>query len=576
MNRKGIFIGLAAALCFITVTITSVNTANYDDICGTCGKAVTWGLTEDGILNIGGWGTMTNYTEDSPAPWSEYAEDITAININEGVTGIGDYSFKGVTQITSVTVPASVLYIGIHAFEDCGALDTVALPSSLQSIWDYAFEGCKDISTVYYSGSSDQWKNIRIKQGNHYLNFAKVLTDSPMVYGVNFKDLSSHWAKSNINTVAAKGIVSGYGDNTFRPDNTISRAEFSKMLITAMFDETFEQAEPWYKPYMEYIYEKGIASREEVCSDFESPITRDEMALMVSRALYLKGEPFETEFNKADSLVDGKTKSVEVKSAIQKGIINGYEDGTFRGGSSLTRAEAVSGILRAVDRTYRTSNVVNKPSLVLMYHSVNPDKIEGDANLAVTPEAFEWQLKYYKEHGFETVFASEASATTTKREIVITFDDGYEDNYIYAYPLLKKYNMKATIFMVAGDIGKENRLSAGQLKEMSDSGLVEIGSHTVKHQNLNECSLEELDNEFANSQGILENIVGKPVRAVAYPGGYSDEIVEKYASEHYSRGFIARPNYNLSTLNDMTISRYGVYRNTDKFEIELMCKRFGY
>ena len=125
-----------------------------------------------------------------------------------------------------MTVPASVLYIGIHAIEDCGALETVALPSSLQSIWDYAFEGCKDISTVYYSGSSDQWENIRIKQGNHYLNFAKVLTDSPMVYGVNFKDLSSHWAKSNINTAAAKGIVSGYGDNTFRPDNTISRAAF--------------------------------------------------------------------------------------------------------------------------------------------------------------------------------------------------------------------------------------------------------------------------------------------------------------------------------------------------------------
>ena len=121
--------------------------------------------------------------------------------------------------------------------------------------------------------------------------------------------------------------------------------------------------------------------------------------------------------------------------------------------------------------------------LVLNYHMVNSMFI----SLAIEPEDFDWQMKYLVDHGYHTITPDElynyleGTGTLPDRPVLITFDDGYVDNYTHAYPILKKYNLKATIFVVTGFLSKrKGYLTWDQLREMEKNGIT-IESHTVTH-----------------------------------------------------------------------------------------------
>lgn len=90
---------------------------------------------------------------------------------------------------------------------------------------------------------------------------------------------------------------------------------------------------------------------------------------------------------------------------------------------------------------------------VLMYHAVGDD-CWGEEHLFVRPAELEQQLQYLSENGYETIFFEDlAHLERYEKPVILTFDDGYDDNYTLLLPLLQKYHMKATIFMIAGDIG---------------------------------------------------------------------------------------------------------------------------
>ena len=106
----------------------------------------------------------------------------------------------------------------------------------------------------------------------------------------------------------------------------------------------------------------------------------------------------------------------------------------------------------------------------------------------------------------------------------VTFDDGYLDNYTQAYPILKKYNIPATIFVVINRIGKhmgnDDYMSWAQIKELSESGLITIGSHSMNHPNLSEIESEqEMESEILESKNILEESLGRKVDLFSYPFG---------------------------------------------------------
>lgn len=179
---------------------------------------------------------------------------------------------------------------------------------------------------------------------------------------------------------------------------------------------------------------------------------------------------------------------------------------------------------------------MTKYPAVLTYHCVLEEPTTADVALFVRPSEFEAQVKAIVDNGIDALFADEFSEVK-KDSVIITFDDGYEDNYTHMFPILKKYNVKATIYMIGYKIGKPGYLTAEQIKEMSDSGLVQFGSHTLSHYSLKTLSEDKIIEELAGSRWLISQVTGKPVTTIAYPCGGYDERVKRIAAEYYVFGF---------------------------------------
>lgn len=173
---------------------------------------------------------------------------------------------------------------------------------------------------------------------------------------------------------------------------------------------------------------------------------------------------------------------------------------------------------------------------ILMYHRIGQQKEDKNT---VSPERFELQLQYLEDHGYETLSLGEWYQKIQLREklstksVILTFDDGYRDNWELAMPLLKRYQCKATVFMVADLVGQTNQweknefrqgaemMTAEHLKEWVAAGF-EVGSHGMKHQRISGLNEKELKIEVEDSKRILESITGKKIDFFCYPHGSFD------------------------------------------------------
>lgn len=206
---------------------------------------------------------------------------------------------------------------------------------------------------------------------------------------------------------------------------------------------------------------------------------------------------------------------------------------------------------------------------VLFYHRVNPypfDKLGPvSRETTVRPEAFARQLEYLRRQGFRTVSPEELLAMLTsevsaanERVIAITFDDGYEDNLLWATPLLKAHGFQAIVFVITGFIGKESGevwaegdpsgfgrfLSRQQLRELLAAGMF-VGSHTHSHRPLTGLDDDDLQAELGRSRRVLEEIAGAPALLLAYPGGDFDHRSESTATRAgYAASFTTIPGVN--------------------------------
>lgn len=207
-----------------------------------------------------------------------------------------------------------------------------------------------------------------------------------------------------------------------------------------------------------------------------------------------------------------------------------------------------------------TSDNIGVP--VLYYHSVNKN---ADNEVTITPDALEEQLNYIHDNNYVTITIKELyehlknSAPIPEKSILITFDDGYMNNYTEAFPMLKKLNMKATIFCVGNSLDGSYYLSQDALKEMSDYG-IDIQCHTVNHVHLDTLSYEEQLSELRRSKEIIEKITEKEVLSVAYPfGDYNSETIKAAKEAGYKLAFtthlgLADRNDNIYELDRIYIS----------------------
>jgi peptidoglycan/xylan/chitin deacetylase (PgdA/CDA1 family) len=171
-----------------------------------------------------------------------------------------------------------------------------------------------------------------------------------------------------------------------------------------------------------------------------------------------------------------------------------------------------------------------------------------------TPDNFEEQLQALREKGYSTITMNELNSIVRgyskapPKPAAITFDDGFSDQS-RAFELLKKYNMKATFYIIVGGdnsdwcIGAERRnltcgdayMNWGEIKKLSDSGLIEIGAHTINHLSLPDIPITAARVEIFNSKSIIQQKIGKDVNSFAYPyGKMNQQLADLVAQAGYT------------------------------------------
>lgn len=173
---------------------------------------------------------------------------------------------------------------------------------------------------------------------------------------------------------------------------------------------------------------------------------------------------------------------------------------------------------------------------ILTYHSVSPVG-NGPRSSRVNPDQFAAQIAWLVEQGYTVVPLSTLAAKLTAGEqpspndVCITFDDGYADNYSFAFPVLKHFGLPATIFVVTGKVGRDSEfLSLDQIHHMQDHG-IEFGAHTVDHVSLSSIAVDEARAQILGSARQLTSITGRAATQFCYPFGHYNIHVEGFVRE---------------------------------------------
>ena len=214
--------------------------------------------------------------------------------------------------------------------------------------------------------------------------------------------------------------------------------------------------------------------------------------------------------------------------------------------------------LYSVNADIKNSGAVEIP--IIMYHAVSDvTSIQGD--YVISSAEFENDLKYLKNNGYTTVFINDIveyvndSGKLTEKPVVLTFDDGCYNNYLYVYPLVKKYNAKASVAPVAyfsemytqsGEVSEcYSHCTWEELKEMAESGYIELGNHSYNLHTYNGSQngigqmYGESDNNYkaritddlTTAQNMIFENTGVTCKFIAYPFGVYNDNTEKIVKD---------------------------------------------
>jgi len=238
-------------------------------------------------------------------------------------------------------------------------------------------------------------------------------------------------------------------------------------------------------------------------------------------------------------------------------------------------------------------------TLILTYHRVND---WSNDPLTVHPETFRQQLKSLKKrHRIvsleELVSAKMKKADCKENLAAITFDDGYYDNYLFAFPILKELSCPATFFLTVsyvgtdellprdrkkGNLQKDRLMNWGEVLEMSEAGF-EFGSHSSSHLNLTTAGPAEAKKEIAESRIFLEERLKKPVIFFCYPfGSYSPEVEKLVKEAGYKAAFVTQQFSKFNPIRGFlrnarrqekadpyALARVGIYHHTSLWQFRL-------
>lgn len=215
--------------------------------------------------------------------------------------------------------------------------------------------------------------------------------------------------------------------------------------------------------------------------------------------------------------------------------------------------------------------------IVLNYHKID----NMDISLSVRPEDFDKQMAYLKNNNYHIITPDdlydnlEHGKELPSNPVVITFDDGYEDNYKNAYPILKKYGFPATIFVVSSFVSQyPNYLTWDQCRELKANG-ISIQSHTVSHRSLTELTNEQIKNEITESKKKIDAELGQDTTYFAYPTGtYNLYVAQMLKDAGYRAAFTIKYGTAGSLSNIFALERIPVFHTENTYNS--FCKRLNY
>ena len=222
-----------------------------------------------------------------------------------------------------------------------------------------------------------------------------------------------------------------------------------------------------------------------------------------------------------------------------------------------------------------------------MYHSISEHVGKEKHNKwRIKPKDFEKQMNWFSKNNWKSFTISELVKLDKipLKSFVITFDDGFEDNYTNAFPILQKYRFKATIYLVPNQKINHweekntsvlsNLLNNEQILQMQNSGLIEFGSHTLSHVNLSTINNEQLRIELEKSKEEVEKIIKKGCEAFAYPYGKFDEKIVKIVKEvGYKNATVVKRGLFIQNDDIFTIKRIGILGSESFFDFLLKITR---
>lgn len=245
-------------------------------------------------------------------------------------------------------------------------------------------------------------------------------------------------------------------------------------------------------------------------------------------------------------------------------------------------------IVRKIELTYEKLIVKKRKweMPVIMYHRVIENESEGGVHgTHVTIENFRKQMEYLKNQGYQTVTFEDLLNNNYKKRfdrenkwIMLTFDDGYKDNYTNAFPILKEYGFKCTIYLVSHlqynkwdvDVPENPEkeftlMNLQELKELREYG-IEFGGHTMNHPRLTRLSLEEVEKEIFESKKVLEERLGERLVSFAYPYGDLNKEITKIPKKVGYDFAVATDSGSIIFSEDLyEIRRIGIFPTNNMF-----------
>ena len=215
----------------------------------------------------------------------------------------------------------------------------------------------------------------------------------------------------------------------------------------------------------------------------------------------------------------------------------------FFAGGSLSKVEAAYPMYENTDEMIKKQNDAKEAEVeikdinfavpIYMYHWVQDDT--GDypyIENMVRPETLRQQVEYIANNGYESIFSSDLSNLAKySKPVMLTFDDGFASVYLYAYPILKEYNVKGTMFIITDFVDTPGYCTKEQLKEMKESGIIELQAHTATHPHLGEISRERMLDEMTRCNEYLKNELGVVSDVICYPYGSRNNTTIEVAKE---------------------------------------------